>query len=124
MEPLLSRKKQYIENQDCDIHGLIAFTLMFSLICAGSILVQIKTGTFIQDAYAYGLNPLFEPSLGANWQFNKLVRVVDHNFEARYLHGNIQKQKGIVNMHLNIRSLSNKLTEIKHLVKEHNQHVF
>ena len=41
------------------------------------------------------------------------ISVVDHNFEARYKYGNIQKQKGIINMHLNIRSLSFKMPEIK-----------
>ena len=48
----------------------------------------------------------------------------DHNFEARYLYGNINKQKGIVNMHLNIRSLRFKVAEVKHLIKEHNPHIF
>ena len=50
--------------------------------------------------------------------------VVDHNFEARYLHGNIQKQKGILNMHLNIRSLRYKVYEVKQLIKEHNPSIF
>ena len=48
----------------------------------------------------------------------------DHNFEARYLHGNIIKQKGIVNLHLNIRSLRYKVAEVKYLIKEHNPHIF
>ena len=33
------------------------------------------------------------------------------NFKARYLHGNIKR--GVVNMHINIRSLYNKLGEVK-----------
>ena len=49
---------------------------------------------------------------------------IDMNFEARYLHGNIKKQKGIINMHLNIRSLRFKVAEVKHLIKEHNPHIF
>ena len=52
-----------------------------------------------------------------------IVQVVDHNFEARYLYGNIRKQKGIINLHLNVRSLRFKINEIKILIKEHNPHL-
>ena len=55
---------------------------------------------------------------------NEYRKKVNHNFEARYLHGNIKKQKGIVNMHLNIRSLRFKVAEVKQLIKEHNPHIF
>ena len=44
--------------------------------------------------------------------------IINHNFEARYLHGNIQRKKGILNMHLNIRSLQNKVYEVKQIIKE------
>ena len=54
----------------------------------------------------------------------KSRKIVDWNFEARYLYGNIKKQKGIVNMHLNVRSLQFKVVEIKNLIKEHNPHIF
>ena len=40
------------------------------------------------------------------------------NFLARYKHGN-RKQKGILNLHLNIRSLKYKVSEVKNIVKEH-----
>ena len=43
------------------------------------------------------------------------------NFLAKYIHGNIKK--GILNLHLNIRSLNNKVGEIKKLVKDHSPHV-
>ena len=39
---------------------------------------------------------------------------------ARYLTGNIQKIKGILNMHLNIRSLQHKVLEVKKVIKENN----
>ena len=51
------------------------------------------------------------------------IGIIDHNFQARYTNGNIQKKKGILNMHLNIRSLKNKVYEVKHLVKQHNPHI-
>ena len=44
------------------------------------------------------------------------------NFLTRYLYGN--RRKGILNMHLNIRSLKNKVTEVKNLIKQHNPHIF
>ena len=44
------------------------------------------------------------------------------NFEARYTYGN-KVQKGITNFHLNIRSLVNKIAEVKNIVKDHNPHV-
>ena len=49
---------------------------------------------------------------------------VDCNFFARYLYGNIQNQRGIINMHLNVRSLRNKVNEIKNLIRVHNPHIF
>ena len=65
-----------------------------------------------------GKQDTFEDYYGVN--FGK----VDHNFQARYLYGNIQKQKGIMNMHLNIRSLRYKVYEVKQLIKQHNPHIF
>ena len=55
-------------------------------------------------------------------EINHLVdsEIVNHNFEARYINGNIQKMKGILNMHINIRSLKNKVYEVKQIVKENN----
>ena len=47
------------------------------------------------------------------------------NFYARYTYGNKQQtSRGIRNMHLNIRSLRNKVSEIKYLVKQHSPHIF
>ena len=59
---------------------------------------------------------------GTNIIINTII--IDFNFEARYLHGNIQKQKGILNMHLNIRSLRYKVYEVKQLIKQHNPSIF
>ena len=52
------------------------------------------------------------------------TEVVNQNFLARYINGNIQKQKSILNMHLNIQSLKNKIYEVNNLIKEHNPHIF
>ena len=45
------------------------------------------------------------------------------NFYARYTYGNKTRQNGIKNLHLNIRSLSNKVIEIKKIVAEQNPHI-
>ena len=44
------------------------------------------------------------------------------NFFARYLNGNGKNPKGVRNLHLNIRSLQNKVNEIKNIVKEEKPH--
>ena len=44
------------------------------------------------------------------------------NFLAKYKYGNKQG-KGILNMHVNIRSLKNKMHEVKNLVQYHSPHI-
>ena len=43
------------------------------------------------------------------------------NFKAKCVNGN--RSKGIYNAHLNIRSLANKIFEVKNLVKEHKPNI-
>ena len=63
-----------------------------------------------------------QDDFGQNYRFQ--TEIIDHNFQARYLYGNIQKLKGILNMHLNIRSSHYKVFEVKQLIKEHNPTIF
>ena len=44
------------------------------------------------------------------------------NFFARYMNGNGKHQKGVQSLHLNIRSVQNKVGEIKQIVKKSNPH--
>ena len=46
------------------------------------------------------------------------------NFLARYVYGNKQYEKGIKNTHLNIRSLANKVTDIKQIISDQKPHIF
>ena len=56
--------------------------------------------------------------------FRETLALMTPNFYARYFYGNkIENNKGIKNMHLNIRSLSNKVFELKNIVKEHRPHI-
>ena len=50
--------------------------------------------------------------------------IISHNFWARYIYGNKSENKrGIKNIHLNIRSLNNKVFEVKNIVKIHDPHI-
>ena len=51
------------------------------------------------------------------------METLDYNFLARYLNGNGQKKRGILNMHLNIRSLKYKVHEVKNIIKDHSPHI-
>ena len=46
------------------------------------------------------------------------------NFLARYVYGNKQNVKGIKNIHLNIRSLTNKVTDVKQIISDQKPHIF
>ena len=54
-------------------------------------------------------------------EFHILGKKQSVNFLAKYVNGN--RKKGVLNLHLNIRSLSRKVGEIKKLIKEHSPHV-
>ena len=43
------------------------------------------------------------------------------NFKARYLYGNVKR--GLINLHINIRSLYNKIGEIKRLINQEKPHL-
>ena len=105
---------------------IIICTLSIIIICLSSF--QVPDDQKSAD-HSYSVRYKEQPSfhnLAARMSFliTKSVNVVDNNFEARYKNGNIQKQKGIVNMHLNVRSLQNKVVEVKRLIKDHNPHIF
>ena len=50
-------------------------------------------------------------------EYKRVLGVETGNFWARYTNGNIRKDKGIHNIHLNIRSLKFKAAEIKNIVQ-------
>ena len=54
-------------------------------------------------------------------QFRKRGKHQSMKFLARFLHGN--RKRGIKNKHLNIRSVYNKNTEIKQLVRKEKPHI-
>ena len=55
--------------------------------------------------------------------YRRLGKKMTPNFLSRYLYGNRNK-KGLVNFHVNIRSLKNKVNEVKHIVREDRPDIF
>ena len=55
-------------------------------------------------------------------QFRAKGRKQTANFLAKYVNGN--RMKGIYNAHLNIRSLNNKVGEIKNIINQHRPNIF
>ena len=76
--------------------------------------------------HGYGASPLLGQSdVNVREHVNLRIyqRKVPVNFLARYTYGNKQNLKGIKNFHLDIRSLANKISEVKNIVKEHQPHI-
>ena len=48
---------------------------------------------------------------------------INANFWARYTYGNKVNLRGMKNFHLNIRSLSNKISEVKYVIKQESPHL-
>ena len=63
---------------------------------------------------------------GSVWfnQYSESGKKSNPNFIARYTYGNKQNSRGIKNIHLNIRSLGQKLSDVKNIVREQNPHIF
>ena len=76
-----------------------------NIIKGGSILLAVKT------------------SLDIQWGYRVISKKQTSNFQAKYKYGNQEQKKGITNFHLNIRSLRNKVCEVKTIIKEHKPHI-
>ena len=55
-------------------------------------------------------------------QYRKLGHKLTPNFLAKYINGN--RANGIKNFHLNIRSLRNKVQEVKNIISKRSPHIF
>ena len=61
-------------------------------------------------------------NVSLHWkQFIIIGQKQSSNFKARYLNGNVKR--GIKNIHINIRSLYNKMSEVKNLVQQEKPHI-
>ena len=120
----ISRRQAYKKSQPWNVRTKFILVLLLSLGC--SKILDFNCGTRLSFEVSKLRDVVQWPKCTVKFSCFLFipVKVVDHNFNARYVHGNIQKQKGIINMHLNIRSLRHKMFEVKCLVKEHNPHIF
>ena len=76
----------------------------------------------ISSEFIYSRKKSFKLCPYLSWvQKQVLGKKQTSNFLAKYLHGN--RAKGILNMHLNIRSLGKKVVEVKKLLKEHSPNI-
>ena len=56
--------------------------------------------------------------------FPNLMKILTGNFYARYIHGNIMSNpKGLNVYHINIRSIKNKMSEVKKIIAENKPHI-
>ena len=100
--------------------------LSISFLAYGYILLQ--EGCSVNDSsLKINRKTLLQSSLNyekrgfLNVDFRGIGKRETKNFEMRYLHGNIEK--GVKNIHINIRSLFNKMGDIKAIVKKENPHI-
>ena len=99
----------YPPSQGCESSSTAA-TLSWSWSVYSSLFITTTSTSSNSDAgrpWSVGGN-IGTISLRVEWETG--------NFWARYLHGNINQVKGVHNMHLNIRSLRYKVSEIKNLI--------
>ena len=83
--------------------------------CFSGNIPQLESST---RSLCFSFNP---PNLVIAPPFIVQSRKQTSNFLARYINGN--PPRGIKNMHLNVRSVGNKVFEIKNIVKEHSPHI-
>ena len=96
--------------------------LLMKIILVAAIYITYQHSLITPSASSYLENVNSCSDLWYNW--TGLVGLTG-NFFARYLYGNIDRKdpKGIRVFHLNIRSLQNKVLEVKNIVKEKNPHI-
>ena len=85
---------------------------------ATSVHLILKITAYLQT----GLGILWTEAVEPGLQFQARGKQESKNFLAKYINGNIRK--GIINMHLNIRSLNNKVFEVKNFIKQKSPHIF
>ena len=84
---------------------------------------KLSCSTFPQDLTGVYILPSWSNS-SINSDYRICSKKTSVNFQARYKFGNQhQRSKGIKNFHLNVRSLGNKISEIKNIVKQHSPHI-
>ena len=136
-------KFQDYQKTTSEKYGQVAFsTLQFTF--KFILLISLLNGSFVSgcaaepipcmrsDCMSSWILPMisFGGIVGHSWtcptlplyRYQTRGKKESNNFLAKYMYGN--RRKGILNMHLNIRSVKNKVLEVKNIVKQHNPHIF
>ena len=112
----LTNNSPYSKVSNCPIRILVKVILVFLL---GTSINQISSVSCEKDL----LKASFTNNDSQIVVNNCMIKMTG-NFFAKYLHGNIKKTvKGIRAFHVNIRSLQNKVGEVKKLVQDISQHI-
>jgi len=112
-----SYKSDFFKTSSVENTDLFQYKGSNSVVFNGHI-KEILNGVKYCDEYGFGA---FSPMLRQNQRVGTKMLP---NFLARYKNGNTETRKrGIQNFHLNIRSLRNKIDELKMIVQEHNPHI-
>ena len=110
--------------------GLQAFLLVKLLLKISLILLMLSYQNSCKSEVgprppSYKSTNYMSPQLLMAVQFFYKSKKQTSNYKAKYLNGNKQAVKrGIRSLHLNIRSLGNKVVEVKNIVREHSPHIF
>ena len=108
-------------------------SLLIKIVLLLAVLVASSEGVETKIKYSsekmkniYPCPHLKPPSLGGRTHFQwKQFRTESNNQtknkQAKIIHGNIKR--GIINMHVNIRSIYNKLSEVKNLIHKEKPHI-
>ena len=110
------RKKKAVRNF-LQITSRVLLVFITLIICSlqqkspGSSFPQNSTGVYIVQSNIIS-------------EVRRFSKRTSTNFQARYKYGNRDHRvKGIRNFHLNIRSLGNKISEVRNIVKQHSPHI-
>ena len=101
---------------------LLSILILSRSFCVRKTNIHVYRGTNIHSIFKT-LYHTEEQLFYQNIVYRKLGKKMTSNFLARYLYGNGYK-KGLQNFHLNIRSLKNKVHEIKNIIERDSPQVF
>ena len=107
----------------CSLYKIVFLLVLISTKNSSKRRSQLK---YLGEAYNFcQYNVLFkeETCIKSYKVFRYLDKKSKPNFLAKYTYGNKQ-QKGLTNFHLNIRSLKNKIPEVKNIINNDSPHIF
>ena len=132
-----NKSTKFMKYDQVSVHENVGFLVIKSLMKILLLLGLLTTTLSPPPCTASPPSPISSPSWPASQNcslprlpsllmlpttaYHRVGKKQTPNFLAKYLYGNIKK--GILNLHLNIRSVNNKICEVKRLIKVHSPHV-